>query len=411
LVTSWSDGGHHLVHVGAHLLVSSRHLPDVTVGKGRRQRAGLVVGDVPLPGLHHEVELPPVAVVRSGAGDGLGAQLYGVLRHGGLVAEQAGVLGEQVQHVVVDVVHAELVAREAAAFLRHPARLLRVRVAPVVDGEVDVGALAGSGVDGPVVPAGDEAPGEEVLEGRGDEQHRRVAGEDVLEADRPGPATHVDLVAVAALLGQVGVPEAVPDGGAPVLPEHARAAGRRGVVAAAEVGALGGHAGVSLPVRVRLPVRPRQATHLGGHLLQQRRPGTDVDLGPAPEGPVWEHDVHRGVVLAVAEQRRCGLLLRRLDLGHVLAVEHEVQVRDASGVARQQLRDAPLREGVTRLEHAVVRLHVRAAVHDHQPERRPVAPPLHRLARDPRLAPRRQVGVDEAEVIRALRRGLFILGR
>jgi len=59
-----------------------------------------------------------------------------------------------------------------------------VRVAPV-DGEPDGGALA-HGIDGPVVLPGDEPPGEEVLEGRVHQQHRRVAGQDVLLAGGGG---------------------------------------------------------------------------------------------------------------------------------------------------------------------------------------------------------------------------------
>jgi hypothetical protein len=133
---------------------------------------------------------------------------------------------------------------------------------------------------------------------------------------------------------------------------------------------------------------------------------------PTPERPVRKRDVQRGLTAAVPEQRR----RRRLGLGpvafasaddgQVLTVEHEVEVRDAAGVAAEQLQDAPLRERGPRLEApppAVAR-HVQAA-RDHgdaEPGREP-ARALHRAARDPRAAPRPQVLVDPPEVGGAVR--------
>lgn len=85
-----------------------------------------------LHGIHHAV--PVQALGR--AGHGLRAYLHGLLRHGGLVPEQSGVLGEQVHHVVVDVVHAQLLPHKPAALLADELRLHWVLVAPA-NGEVD----------------------------------------------------------------------------------------------------------------------------------------------------------------------------------------------------------------------------------------------------------------------------------
>jgi hypothetical protein len=53
----------------------------------------------------------------------------------------------------------------------------------------------------------------------------------------------------------------------------------------------------------------------------------------------------------------------------------------------------------------LVRLHVRAAAHDDQPEVGVLASALHGVACDPRAAPGPQVVVDVPEVVRARRRG------
>jgi hypothetical protein len=83
-----------------------------------------------LHGLHHAVTVQ----APSGACYGLGADLDGFLGHDGLVPEQLGVLGEQVQHVVVDVIHAHILPHELAALFTDELRLLRVLVAPVYGG-------------------------------------------------------------------------------------------------------------------------------------------------------------------------------------------------------------------------------------------------------------------------------------
>jgi hypothetical protein len=216
----------------------------------------------------------------------------------------------------------------------------------------------------------------------------------------------MSLSPVQALFGQVGVFVSVSASQSPVLPEYTRlpvhAGGGVVDVAAHEVLARAGDAGVALPERVGLPVGPRDAPVLAHHLLQERRPRPDVHLGPAPERPIREHDVQRAVVLAVHEQRRRGGRVRERAAAHqrdVAAEEHEVQVRDAARVPGQQLQDAPQREHVPGLERPVDLLHVRAPVHDHQTERRHVRRALHRLPSDALLAPRRQVGVDVPELV------------
>jgi hypothetical protein len=141
-----------------------------------------------LHGLHHAVTVQ----APSGACYGLGADLDGFLGHDGLVPEQLGVLGEQVQHVVVDVIHAHILPHELAALFTDELRLLRVLVAPVyggLDGLADV-----IPVDWQVVLARDEPPGQDVLEERGDKQHGRVACQYVLLAYRPRIPFYVNLV-------------------------------------------------------------------------------------------------------------------------------------------------------------------------------------------------------------------------
>jgi hypothetical protein len=128
---------------------------------------------------------------------------------------------------------------------------------------------------------------------------------------------------------------------------------------------------------------------------------------PTPERPVRERDVQRGLAAAVPKQRRQLAARVAADDGQVLAVEHDVEVRDAAGVAPEQLQDAPLREHVPGLEAPAEPRHVEAARDRGHAELGGVpVRALHGVARDPRVPPRPQVLVDPPEVGRAVRRGL-----
>uniref|UniRef100_A0A0E0L7Z0 Uncharacterized protein n=1 Tax=Oryza punctata TaxID=4537 RepID=A0A0E0L7Z0_ORYPU len=129
-----------LLYLPQHLLLPTGDLLRLLLRERRRQHARIKPGDKLLHGLIHALPLPP----RGGARHGLGADLDGVRRHGGLVPEQLAVLGEQVEHVVVDVVHGHLLPHEPAPLLADAPRRRRVGVAPV-DGDPWWTRTCGSG--------------------------------------------------------------------------------------------------------------------------------------------------------------------------------------------------------------------------------------------------------------------------
>jgi hypothetical protein len=105
---------------------------------------------------------------------------------------ERGVLGEQVQHVVVDGGHAQVLHQPLAA-PPHALGLRRVGVAPV-HGVPDGVAHARAPAHRPVVHPRVQAPAEEVLVLRLNQQRHRPARQDVLEAHRPREPLRVDLV-------------------------------------------------------------------------------------------------------------------------------------------------------------------------------------------------------------------------
>ena len=138
-----------------------------------------------------------------------------------------------------------------------------------------------------------------------------------------------------------------------------------------------------------------------------RKKKARVGCLPAPERPVWEDNVERLIVAAVSEERRqyggvLPLVLVSVHNGPVDAVEHEVEVRDAAGVAPEQLQHAPDREEVARLERRRDSLDVGASPDDDEAEVGGGACLVDHGAGDaPRGAPWVEVLVDEAEVVGA----------
>jgi hypothetical protein len=137
---------------------------------------------------------------------------------------------------------------------------------------------------------------------------------------------------------------------------------------------------------------------------------------PSPERPVREDDVERLIVAAVPEERwQYGgvlpLVLVSVHDGPVDAVEHEVEVGDAAGVAPEQLQDAPDSEEVARLECRCDALHVGAAPdHDEAEVGGGACAVDHGAGDAPRRAPWVEVLVDEAEVVGAGRGGVGVGG-
>lgn len=127
---------------------------------------------------------------------------------------------------------------------------------------------------------------------------------------------------------------------------------------------------------------------------------------PTPKGPIRKHDVHRPPVPTVPEQRRraCAVgsaVVPRPYHRPVVAVEHELQVRDPTRIPPQKLQDSPHGEQVSRLYGLLVLLHVCPAVDDHQPEVGRPSGSFHHVPLDPRVPPRFEVLVDPPEVVRA----------
>jgi len=97
--------------------------------------------------------------------------------------------------------------------------------------------------------------------------------------------------------------------------------------------------------------------------------------------------------------------------GPIDAVEHEVEVRDAAGVAPEQLQNAPDGEEVARLECRRDALDVRAAPdHDEAEVGGGACAVDHGAGDAPRGAPWVEVLVDEAEVGGAGRGGVGVGG-
>lgn len=165
----------------------------------RRQGAWLAGGRLCLGHLK-EPPLPFIGKAEHGAHTGL---LRRVRRRRNEI-KQLSILREQVQHVVIDGVHPELL-HEPLPAAAHELGLLRVRVAPL-HGVPDRLAHADIGTHGPVVHLGLQPPAEEVLVPRVDHQRHGAARQDVLEADRPREPFRVDLVPVRALRRQRRVP-------------------------------------------------------------------------------------------------------------------------------------------------------------------------------------------------------------
>lgn len=129
---------------------------------------------------------------------------------------------------------------------------------------------------------------------------------------------------------------------------------------------------------------------------------------PAPERPVGEDDIQAAPIRTVPEQRRRGGSRmpepRRFNDGPVVAVEHELQIRQSPGVGTNQLHDPPHREQSARLNRRPELLHVDLPVQDSEAEMRRFPRLLHHHFRYSGLPPVSQVFVNPSEIFRAGRR-------
>lgn len=129
---------------------------------------------------------------------------------------------------------------------------------------------------------------------------------------------------------------------------------------------------------------------------------------PAPKRPIGEDDIQAAPIRAVPEQRRRrGIRLpemRRFHDGAVVAVEHQLQIRQLPRVGSDQLRDSPHREHSARLNRRPELLHVHLPVQDDEAEMRRRPRFLHHPLRYSSLFPVPEVLVNPSEKFRAGRR-------
>lgn len=108
---------------------------------------------------------------------------------------------------------------------------------------------------------------------------------------------------------------------------------------------------------------------------------------------------------AIVEQRRDLLCFRALvvllpDPWRVVAVEHELQVRQLPRVQPQELQNPPDGEHIPRLEGGLVLLHVSLSFKDYQPKLRVIFAVFQHFPRDPGGLPGPKILVDPPEVLR-----------